>query len=340
MKHLLILCIFFSSPVFAQSAKVKKGKVSVNEVVQFVFKTQQDEIIKEINKGLRQKKTNKGQFFLGEVEQIDKALGHAKMQNLPEVSAIENGFQFEIQKNVVTVEVRDILLGLVYVNGIKINISKKMSYKSLLKKVTRALEKSEQRNSFHPMDLFMDKAHALGLLAVAGLAAVAGGVIVYGIDSMFSKVGHALNADNKKAIRDFEDKLSKLDGSCHADLESLKDSGGIEDQNSAVKAVVALGDAIDEIESKLDEDDDDKLIYCKELAKKSDIDFESSIFKIDYNELIKKGCDSMEKVHECLIATKKYMDENDVEVNDSRNNYRKDDGFIPYVDAIKSAVGK
>ena len=96
----------------------------------------------------------------------------------------------------------------------------------------------------------------------------------------------------------------------------------------------------DEIESKLNDDDDDKLIYCKELAKNTKIEFESAVFKIDYNEIIKKGCDSMEKVHQCLIATKSYMDENDVEVNDSRNNYRKDDGFIPYVDAIKSAIGK
>ena len=338
MKHLLILCLFFSAPVFSQSAKVKKGEVSVNEVVQFIFKTKQNEIINEINKGLKSKKVNKGSFFVGEVEQVDGVLGHAKMQNLPEVSAIENGFKFELQKKVVTVEVKDILMGLVYVNGVKLKISKKMSYQSLLKKVTKALKESEKkRSSFEPMDLFIDRAHALW--PVVAVAALAGGVIVYGIDTLFSKVGHALNADNKKAVKEFEDKLEKLDAKCSSDLESLRDSGGMTGRNSAVKAVVQLGDAIEEIKENL-EVKGDKLIYCKELARKSNFDFESTIFKVDYDHIIKKGCDNMEKVHQCLIATKKYMDDNDVEINENRIEFRDGNEFVPYVDAVKSATGK
>ncbi len=336
MKHLLIITLFFSSSVFSQSKKQKQRGVTVNEVVQFIYQSEQDEIIKEINKGLKNKNIHKGKFFLGEIDNADKVLGHAKMQNLPEVSAIENGFKFEIQKQVVTVEVKDILLGLVYINGVKIKVDKKTTYSNLLRKINSILV-MKQKNSFNPVDLFIDKAHAFW--PVIGLAAIAGGVIVYGIDTIFTKVGHSLNYDNKQAIKAFEKKVSKLEGECSSDLASLKDSGEVSSKNSSVSAVLELGDAIEEIEENLD-DEDDKLIYCKELARKSKIEFESHIFKVDYNGLIKKGCDSMEKVHLCLIETKKYMEDNDIYVNKNNHELSESDNYNPYVDAVKSAIDK
>ncbi|MBK24930.1 MAG: hypothetical protein CME70_13100 [Halobacteriovorax sp.] len=336
MKLILIIALFLSSPLYSQAGKQKQRGVTVNEVVQFIYQSEQEEIIKEINKGLRNKKIHSGKFFLGEIDNTDKVLGHAKMQNLPEVSAIENGFKFEIQKQVVTVEVKDILLGLVYVNGVKIKIDKKTTYSNLLRKINSVLLLKE-KSSFSPIDLFIDKAHALW--PVIGLAAVAGGVIVYGIDTIFSKVGHAINYDNKQAIKAFDEKMSKLDGECSSDLASLKDSGKVSKRNSSVTAVLELGDAIEEIEESLD-DEDDKLIYCKELARKSKIEFESHIFKVDYDGLIKKGCDSMEKVHLCLIETKKYLEDNDIEVNKNYHELSDGDNFNPYVDAVKSAIDK
>lgn len=336
--YLIAFSLFFSSLGFTETNQIRKNSnVTINEVVQYVFKMEQQKIADAINLGLKENKISKGRYFVGEVKDQDKILGKAGLKSLPHVDVIENGFSFNVKGQTVEVEFRDFMSGQVFINGHKVNINKKMSYASLHRAIVKTLKKIEpEKTSFNPMNLIIDEAHALW-----PLVAVAAGVglgIAYVVDSSFSYLGYAINSDDKHNQKKFNREMGELRDKCEADYRSLTNGNTSVSSISSVKAVSQLGKNLDKIAEELK--DEDTMYLCKDLADAKDVEYESAMFKIDYDSLIAKGCAALDEVHECLLKTKDYMEDQDIEINENRHEFGENDAFAPYVDTMKSTIGK